>query len=128
MSLVLYVLLCAGLAFGQSAANLEQLVAGTVDAPAASSTCPGISVAIVKDGKVVLAKGYGARNRTTQAPMTENTLVGIASNTKAFTSAALAMLVDDGKLNWSDRVIDKLPEFPLPPPLRALETQLPRTP
>src|SRR5688572_15199302 len=58
---------------------------------------PGIAVAIVKDGKVVLAKGYGVRKIGDPTAVDENTLFGIASNTKAFTSAALAMLVDEGK-------------------------------
>lgn len=72
---------------------------------------PGIAVAVVKDGKVVLAKGYGVRRLGERAPVTPDTLFGIASNTKAFTAAALAMLVDEGKLQWDDRVIDHLPSF-----------------
>ena len=59
---------------------------------------PGIAVAIVKDGKVVLAKGYGVRKLGEAAPVTAQSLFRIASNTKAFTTAALAMLVDEGKL------------------------------
>jgi CubicO group peptidase (beta-lactamase class C family) len=105
-----YLLLC-GLAFGQSNAGLEQLVSATVERARKEFNVPGISVAVVKDGKVALAKGYGVRSLTTKEPMTERTLVAIASNTKAFTSAALAMLVDEGKLSWDDRVIDRLPEF-----------------
>lgn len=72
---------------------------------------PGIAVGIVKDGKVVLAKGYGVRKLGETAPVTPRTLFGIASNTKAFTSAALAILVDEGKLKWDDRVVDRLPGF-----------------
>ncbi len=60
---------------------------------------PGIAVAIVKDGKVIHSKGYGVRSIITKQKVDENTLFGIASNSKAFTSAALAMLVDEGKLN-----------------------------
>ena len=56
---------------------------------------PGIAVAIVKDGKVVLAKGYGVRKLGEPAPVTAQSLFRIASNTKAFTTAALAMLVDE---------------------------------
>jgi len=74
---------------------------------------PGLAVAIVKDGKVVLAKGYGVRKLGEPAPVNENTLFGIASNTKAFTSAALAMLVDEGKINWDDAVTKYLPGFQL---------------
>jgi CubicO group peptidase (beta-lactamase class C family) len=72
---------------------------------------PGISVAIVKDGKVVLTKGYGLRKVGEPTPVDEHTLFGIASNTKAFTAAALAMLVDEGKLGWDDPVTKYLPNF-----------------
>lgn len=74
---------------------------------------PGIAVAIVKDGKVVLAKGYGIRKLGESAPVDAHTLFGIASNTKAFTSAALAMLVDEGKITWDDPVIKYIPAFQL---------------
>src|SRR5690349_17481193 len=56
---------------------------------------PGVAVAVVKDGKVVLAKGYGVRKLGEPAKVDEHTLFGIGSNTKAFTTAALAMLVDE---------------------------------
>ena len=72
---------------------------------------PGIGVAIVKDGKVVLAKGYGIRRAGYPDKVDENTLFGIASNTKAFTASALAMLVDEDKLKWDDPVITYLPSL-----------------
>jgi CubicO group peptidase (beta-lactamase class C family) len=72
---------------------------------------PGIAVAIVKDGKVVLAKGYGVKSILTNEKVDANTLFGIASNSKAYTSAALAILVDEGKLKWDDKVISYLPNF-----------------
>src|SRR5437763_6168819 len=72
---------------------------------------PGLSVAIVEDGKVVLAKGYGGRKLGEPAPVDENTLLAIGSNTKAFTSAALATLVDQGKISWDDPVYQRLPGF-----------------
>jgi CubicO group peptidase (beta-lactamase class C family) len=72
---------------------------------------PGLSVGIVKDGKVVLAKGYGVRKLGESAAVDENTLFGIGSNTKAFTSAALATLVDEGKISWDDPVYQRLPAF-----------------
>lgn len=74
---------------------------------------PGLAVAIVKDGKVVLAKGYGVRKLGEATPVDENTLFGIASNTKAFTAAALSMLVDEGKISWDDAVTKHLPAFQL---------------
>lgn len=71
----------------------------------------GIAVAVVQDGEVLFQKGYGVRSVETGAQVDENTLFSIASNSKAFTAAALAILVDEGKLNWDDRVIDHIPEF-----------------
>ncbi|OHU97784.1 serine hydrolase [Pseudoalteromonas byunsanensis] len=72
---------------------------------------PGLAIAVVEKGKVILAKGYGVRHIETSEPVDKHTLFGIASNTKAFTSAALAMLVDEGKIKWDDKVIKHLPEF-----------------
>jgi len=72
---------------------------------------PGIAVAIVKDGKVVHAKGYGVRKIGQPAPVTTETLFRIASNTKAFTSAALAILVDEKRIAWDDPVVQHLPAF-----------------
>lgn len=72
---------------------------------------PGMAIAIVKDGKVVFAKGYGVRELGKPEKVDENTLFAIASNTKAFTTASLAIMVDEGKLNWNDKVSKYLPDF-----------------
>lgn len=72
---------------------------------------PGIAVGVIKDGKLVHAKGYGVRSLNTQQPMDENTLFGIASNSKAFTAVSLGLLVDEGKIHWDDKVRDYIPEF-----------------
>jgi CubicO group peptidase (beta-lactamase class C family) len=72
---------------------------------------PAMAVAIVKDGNLVLAKGYGIRKLGDRTPVDEHTMFGIGSNTKAFTTAALAMLVDEGKLSWDDPVYQRLPGF-----------------
>jgi CubicO group peptidase (beta-lactamase class C family) len=72
---------------------------------------PGMAVAIVKDGKIVVAKGYGVRKLGEPTPVDEFTLFGIGSNTKAFTTAALATLIDEGKLSWDDPVYQRLPGF-----------------
>lgn len=74
---------------------------------------PGMSIAIVKDGKVVFAKGYGVKEVGKNDKADENTLYAIASNTKAFTTAAIAMLVQEGKLSWDDKVKQHLPYFEL---------------
>jgi CubicO group peptidase (beta-lactamase class C family) len=85
---------------------------------------PGISVAIVKDGKVVLAKGYGVRKLGESTPVDENTLFGIGSNTKAFTAAAMATLVDEGKLSWDDPVYERLKGFEMYDPYVAKEMRI----
>jgi CubicO group peptidase (beta-lactamase class C family) len=74
---------------------------------------PGIAVAIVKDDKVIHAKGYGVRSLNTKQKVDANTLFGIASNSKAFTTAALGILMNEKKLSWDDKVIDYIPEFRL---------------
>lgn len=74
---------------------------------------PGFALAIVKDDAVVFARGYGVRELGKPEPVNEHTLFAIASNTKAFTAAALAILVDEGKIKWEDPVIKHLPGFQL---------------
>lgn len=102
-------LLLAGSTVAQSAppADLDAWVARTMK----EFEVPGIAVAIVKDGKVVLAKGYGVRKLGEPGPVDADTLFGIASNSKAFTTAAIAILVDEGKLKWDDPVTKYLPGF-----------------
>ena len=72
---------------------------------------PGMAIAVVKDDKVVLAKGYGTRELGKDSPVDENTLFAIASNSKAFTTASLAILVDEKKIAWDDKVSKYLPDF-----------------
>ncbi len=74
---------------------------------------PGMAIAIVSNDSVYLAKGYGVTDVLTRQKVDENTLFAVASNTKAFTAAALAMLVDEGKLSWDDKVQQFLPWFEL---------------
>jgi CubicO group peptidase (beta-lactamase class C family) len=72
---------------------------------------PGIAIAVIKDGKVVHIKGYGVRSLNSGLPVDENTLFGIASNSKSFTAFALGILVDEGKISWDDKVRKWIPEF-----------------
>lgn len=90
-----------------TAPQVDELVEKTLKA----FDVPGIAVAIVKDGKVIHSKGYGVKSIITKQKVDENTLFGIASNSKAFTASALAILVDEGKLNWDDKVTKFIPEF-----------------
>ncbi len=72
---------------------------------------PGMAIAIVKDDKTVFAKGYGVRELGKPGPVDENTVFAIASNSKAFTTAALAILADEKKIAWDDKVSKYLPDF-----------------
>ncbi len=72
---------------------------------------PGISIGIIKDGKLIHAKGYGVKSTRTNEKVDENTLFCIASNSKAFTAASIALLVDEGRLKWDDKVTQYIPEF-----------------
>jgi CubicO group peptidase (beta-lactamase class C family) len=74
---------------------------------------PGMAIAIVKDDSVIFAKGYGVQSIKTGGNVDANTIFGIASNSKAYTSAALAILIDQGKLNWEDKVTQYLPYLKL---------------
>lgn len=72
---------------------------------------PGLALAVVKDGKVVFAKGFGYSNLEDETPVDAETLFAIGSSTKSFTSTLVAMLVDEGKMDWDDPVSKYLPEF-----------------
>ena len=73
----------------------------------------GLSVGIIRDGQVVLAKGYGYRDVEQKLPVTPETVMAIGSNTKSFTTTLMAMLADSGKLEWDKPVRDYLPDFQL---------------
>ncbi len=74
---------------------------------------PGMAIAVIKDDKVVSAKGYGVLKLGEPAAVNADTVFAIASNSKAFTTASLAILVDEKKLNWDDKVSKYLPDFQL---------------
>ena len=90
-------------------AGLDEFVAGAMK----DWKVPGVAVAVVKDGQVILSKGYGTRDADKQLPVTPKTLFAIGSITKSFTVTALGMLADDGKLDWDKPVREYLPEFRL---------------
>src|SRR5687768_6219912 len=74
---------------------------------------PGLAIAIVKDGKTVVMKGFGVRDLKTMAPVDENTLFMIASNTKLFTGTALALLDTRGRISLDDKITKYFPDFRL---------------
>ena len=82
---------------------------------------PGLAIAIIKDDKIVLAKGYGVRELGKPAAVDENTMFAIGSSSKAFTATALAMLIDEGKLKWEDPATKYLPGFQLFDPYSTRE-------
>lgn len=90
-----------------SSAKIDSLVSETME----RMPLAGVAIAVVKDDEVVHSKGYGVTAVDQPTPVNEHTVFAIASNSKAFTAAALAILVDEGKLRWTDHVIDHIPEF-----------------
>jgi CubicO group peptidase (beta-lactamase class C family) len=133
--------LCAGFAFAAQPQAQQAVAPAATDAAIAlpaqlqdfdayvenvrkTFDVPGIAVAIVKDGQVVLQRGYGLRDREAKAPVDAHTLFAIASNTKAFTAASLQMLAEDGKLEMTDRVIDHLPWFRMSDPYVTREMRI----
>jgi CubicO group peptidase (beta-lactamase class C family) len=85
---------------------------------------PGAAVAIVRDGEVIYLKGHGVRALNADDPVTPDTLFPIGSCTKAFTTTAMAMLVDEGKMAWDDHVRKHLSYFHLSDPLADQDVRL----
>src|SRR5579871_2813611 len=115
-----FILLSAAAAFGAQNAPLDGIDAYVTQAMKTFDV-PGVAVAVVHNGDVDLAKGYGVRRIGEAALVDSHTLFGIASNSKAFTSAALAMLVDEGKLKWDDPVNKHLEWFQMYDPYVSKE-------
>lgn len=95
----------------------EQQIDDVVSKAQKAFDVPGIAVGVIHDGKIVFAKGYGRRGDNEKSEKVDpNTLFAIGSNSKEFTATALATLVDEGKLKWTDRVNDVMPEFKVSDP------------
>jgi len=109
--------LAARPAWGQSAALIEDEIGGLVERFMAAFDTPGIAIAIVRPGLPDFAHGYGVRTLGKPGKVDAHTLFGIASNSKAFTAAALAILVDAGKVGWDDPVTRYIPEFRMADPM-----------
>ncbi len=109
-------LACAPLASAAVPAELEHRLDATVERVRSEFDIPGIAVAIVQDGQIVLERGYGVREQGKAAPVQADTLFAIASNTKAFTATSLNLLAEQGKLKMDDRVVDHLPGFRMADP------------
>ncbi len=82
---------------------------------------PGVSVAIVRDGQIILSKGYGYRDVEGQLPVTSKTLFAVGSVTKSFSVTMLGTLVDEGKLDWDKPIRDYYPAFRMHDPVATEE-------
>ena len=74
---------------------------------------PGMAVAVIKDGKVILSEGFGLRDLKNNLKVTPQTVFAIGSSSKAFTATTMGILVDDGKVEWDKPVREYLPTFKL---------------
>ncbi|PYL90677.1 MAG: serine hydrolase, partial [Verrucomicrobia bacterium] len=106
-AVLLRILLCLASAVAAPPENFDQRVESLRN----SLGAPGVSIAIVENGRTVLAKGYGIRKLGRPEQVDRNTIFRTGSTGKAFTVAALATLVDRGKIKWDDKVIDHMPDF-----------------
>ena len=107
-SILLFVLLLTNTVFSQvSSKQIDSIVNYAMT----KFNVAGTAIAVVKDGKIIHNKGYGVKSIATKEPVNEHTQFAIASNSKAFTTAGLAILVEEGKINWEDKVKEHIPEF-----------------
>ena len=90
-------------------AGFEAFVTGVME----DWQIPGVAVGVIRDGEVLLARGFGFRDIEAELPVTEHTTMAIGSNSKSFTVTLMGMLVDQGKLEWDTPVRDYLPDFRL---------------
>jgi CubicO group peptidase (beta-lactamase class C family) len=108
LTLIFFILFTSATAFAQITSQKIDLL---MEDALVKFKVAGASIAIVKDGKVIHQKGYGVTSVATKKLVNEYTNFQIASNSKAFTTAALSILEDEGKLKWTDKVKDHIPEF-----------------
>jgi CubicO group peptidase (beta-lactamase class C family) len=110
----------ASIARADDAANLDKLVRDAIR----FWHVPGAAVAIVRNDEVIYLKGHGFRDAATGQPVTPDTVFPLASCSKSFTTAALALLVDEGKLGWDDPVRKHVPFFHLADPLADRDVRI----
>ncbi|HEU4788071.1 MAG TPA: serine hydrolase domain-containing protein, partial [Flavobacterium sp.] len=108
LELIFFILFASTTAFAQVTSQKIDLL---MEDALVKFKVAGASIAVVIDGKVIHQKGYGVASVATKKLVDENTNFQIASNSKAFTTTALSILVDEGKLKWTDKVKDHIPEF-----------------
>jgi CubicO group peptidase (beta-lactamase class C family) len=110
-------------AFAQNGNGVESLDR-YIEAARKEWNVPGMSVVVVKDGKVLLSKGYGVKELGKDDAVDAQTLFGVMSTTKAMTAVAMGLLVDEGKVSWRDKVIKHLPDFRVGDPYITQELEV----
>ena len=111
VAILISVVLVSGRLAAQSASALPADLDAYVTRAMQAFAVPGVSLSVVKDGRVLVAKGYGVKKLGESAAVDPQTLFGIASNTKVVTATALGLLVEEGKLQWDAPVVRYLPWF-----------------
>jgi CubicO group peptidase (beta-lactamase class C family) len=109
--------LAARPAWSLAPALVEDELSSLTERFMAAFDAPGIAIAIVRPGQPDFTRGFGVRTMGRPGQVDQHTLFGIASNTKAFTAAALAILVDEGKIGWDEPVTRYIPEFRMADPV-----------
>ena len=121
--LLLLVCLTTSISISQDTRKTK-ILDGIVQQGMADWKIPGLAVVVVKDGKTVFKKTYGVKSIETKEPVTSETLFAMASTTKAMVAMSLGNLVDEGKLNWNDKVLQHLPDFQLSDPYVANDARV----
>ncbi len=114
---IIGMVLLAGSSFCQEPGFIRDSIDQYITRGMQQWSVPGLAIVIVKDGKVVMMKGYGVRDLETREPVDSNTLFMIASNTKLFTATALSQLAYDGKLSLDDKITRFFPDYRVFDPL-----------
>ncbi len=114
--------LCSSSVVAES--NQKQAIDALVDRARGFWHVPGVAVAIVRDGEWIYLQGHGVRSVKDKKPVTADTLFPIASCTKSFTTTAMAILVDEGKMSWDDSPRKYVPYFHLSDPLADRDVTL----
>ena len=107
------IFLCASASFAQGAEDFAAKIDSYAAKVRSEWHIPGFSLTVLKDGETVLSKGYGVKIKGQADPVDESTVYQIGSASKSFTATLMAMMVDEGKVRWTDKVKDLLPDFTL---------------
>ena len=122
--IVILNLFLLSLSFASTAQSNTEIIDRTIEAARKDWNVPGMSVVVVQDDKVVLSKGYGVRELGKNEVVDAQTLFGAMSTTKAMTAVAMSILVDEGKVSWSDKVTKHLPDFRIADPYITAELEV----